>query len=296
MELHKRKFQYKIIPKSISHTTESTFITKIMLSEKYKIIIVDMREYGENLTKQLHCKDFTTVLLDDAWCKKAYADIVFNSTMIKEYEKYKKVNKTTQLFLGSKYFIANKQFYLHKKNISEICLRKKYPIVISMGGSDPTNLSLLILKSILDLPNVKITVIIGPFFKNSKELFKLTKNKKNISFVYAPSKIWKEFHKADVAITNAGSTLYELAIQQIPTLCIPVVSHQIKYAKMFEKKGFAINLGFSQYLKSTKIRNILIHLLENQPKRKKMHLSGYDIVDGKGALRTVDIIKKINPL
>lgn len=289
-ELQKRKFNHVLIPKSLLYDKESTFITNMIHLKNSKIVIIDMREYGEKISKKLINKNFKVVLLDDAWCKKAYADVIINGTIIKHYHEYEKINKNTKLFVGSKYFITNNEFRKHRKMIYEIFDRKKYLVVVSVGGSDPDELSLFILRSISELPNINIKVIIGPFFKHLTKLHKFIKNKKNIDFVCSPVNIWQEFQNADVVISNAGSTLYELAIQRVPTICIPAVEHQVLYAKEFASKGSAINLEVWKNLNSETIKKTLSYVLDDKIKRKKMCMAGNKIIDGKGLSRVTCIL------
>lgn len=291
-ELEKRRFQYVLIPNHLSYKKESDFIIDIISSMKCDGIIVDMREYGEKISKNLMRIKPKVILIDDAWCKKAYADLVVNVTMIKKYHKYEKINKNAILLLGSKYYILNKEFVKHKKKVSEICKKKIYKIAISMGGADPDKLTLFVLKSLLNFFNIKIRIILGPFFETSKELFDIIRNKKNITLVPSPKKIWKEFQMADVVISNSGNTLFELAVLRVPTICIAASDHQIPYAKEFAGKGSAINLGLWKSVNNEMIQNTLIQILDDVKKRKKMCLAATNIVDGNGLLRVTKSIEK----
>ena len=272
-ELEKNKFKYILIPKIFSHNKEFSFILKIMNLKKIDSIIVDMREYGENLTKQISNNFFKIILLDDGWCNLLYADIIFNGTVLKNIHKYTKINKQAKLFFDSKYFLANLEFQKHKKRSSDINEKKKYDVTISMGGSDPNELTLKVTNSIMDLKNINLKIIIGPFYQDLKKLEKLIKNKKFCSVIKSPNNIWKYFKKSDVVISNAGSTLFELAIQKIPTICISAVEHQMAYANEFAKKGFSMNLGFYKKIEEENINKILSEVLQNRENLKKL---GFD--------------------
>jgi|TARA_B110000495_G_C22963452_1_gene564864 spore coat polysaccharide biosynthesis predicted glycosyltransferase SpsG len=76
-----------------------------------------------------------------------------------------------------------------------------------------------------------------------------------------------------VVISNAGSTLFELAIQKIPTMCISAVEHQMAYANEFAKKGFSMNLGFYKKIEEENINKILSEVLQNRENLKKL---GFD--------------------
>ena len=222
-EIKKHRFELSIIPKTFSYKTESKFLDKTMSSKNYQALIIDMREYGQLISKNLSNKRYKTILVDDAWCNKAYADLVINGTIVKNYHNYEKINKNSKLLLGSKYWIMEDKFKKYKKNISEIQNKRKYHIIISAGGSDPNNVSFFVVKALMDFHNITTTVIVGPFFSNIIKLKKLSKKKKNLNLLVSPKKIWKEFKKADVIVSGSGSTLFELAYQKIPTISIATV-------------------------------------------------------------------------
>lgn len=291
-ELKSKKFIHVIIPMFDTQHDYSNLILEILDSRKCTTVIIDMREYGEQISKNLMNKNLRVVLVDDAWCKKAYADIIFNGTMIKQYHKYRKINKTSKIFVGSKYWIIQKEFMKHKKNLYNISDKEKYHVVISVGGSDPHKLSLFVAKALQNIDNIKITIIVGPFFTKLVKLKQFVKNNKNIALVFSPKKIWNEFIKADVVISGSGNTLFELAAQRIPTICIATIEHQIPYAKMFAAKGSAINLGFWKNVNYELIRKTLIQILSDKLKRRKMCLASNTILDGKELLRVTTILEK----
>jgi len=168
-----------------------------------------MREYGEFLSNQVKKAGFNVIVIDDAFCKSVSADLLFNGTLPSNSFKYRKLNKNSNFYVGPKYFLAKEEFRKYRKKLSEIRIRKKYKVVISIGGADPTNLTLLILNAISDLPNIKITVIVGPFFKSKSKIETFLRTHSNIQLKFSPSKIWKEFSKADIAISKSGVTLFE---------------------------------------------------------------------------------------
>jgi UDP-2,4-diacetamido-2,4,6-trideoxy-beta-L-altropyranose hydrolase len=291
-KLQKKKFRYFIIPKKFTYFTEWNFIDNVMNSVNSQLIVIDMREYAESISKKLLDKNYKVILIDDAFCKKAYADIIFNGTLSKQFHNYEIVNKKTKLYLGPKYFMANEEFEKSKKSLKNICKKKKYHILISMGGSDPTNLTLVVLKSLINLSDIQITVIIGPFFKNTRKITELC-NKNNVKLKFAPDKIWKEFEKADVVISKSGVTLYELVLLKIPTICIIAFKHEAKNAQFFMKKDCILNLGMYNRLKQDQIPKALKQLLDNPKKRKQLCLRSGKVIDGKGLNRTSQIISKI---
>jgi len=288
--LEKKDWNYKIIPHYSSKEKESKLLINFMERNQIKMIILDMREYAEKISYYLYKNNFKTILIDDAWTKNAFADVIINGTNVKKYHKYILKNKDSKLYLGYKYWIANLEFTRNRKKLSEIVKKKKYTLTISLGGSDPHNLTEFLIHSIKEMPNVKLNAIIGPFFKNKKSLLKIKEN--NITFFEDAENIWKIFHGSDLVISGCGNTLFELAIQKIPTICIPLVPHQVPYANSFKDSGFCIVMRNIKSLKKSKIQNSLNLLLNNEKKRRKMSQIGGKLLDGNGLHSSTKIIQK----
>ena len=264
-------------------------MVKLLNKKNLKFLILDAREKGEALSKKISTSDVQVFLLDDAWVNEAWANIIINGTMIKKYQKYKKLNQNSKIFLGTKYFIIDKNFLKNKKMFKDIKQKSKYCIVVSLGGSDPHGLTFKILDSICDLGNIDIRVILGPLVK--QKIKRLEYKRKNVSFIESPKLIWNEFKKADLVISNAGNTLFELAVQKVPTICIPAIEHQVPYARFFQTNGFGINLGLWNNVKNKDVKNTVNKILSDLALRKKMNSQGDKIIDGKGLFRVIQIIE-----
>jgi len=290
-ELKIKRFSYILIPHSVPFTLEHNFLSEHLISKKFSAIIIDMREFGEELSKNLSKKNFKLFLIDDAWCRKAYADIIINGTFIEKYHNYKKINKNCKLFMGSKYLIINEKFQKYKKSNFEIREKNNYNLIISIGGEDPNNLSLKLAQHMVLTKRINVKIIVGPLYKNKFKLRTFVKNHSKFSLISSPKSIWGIFNKADLVISGGGTTLFELANQGIPTLCIPTSKHQIPYIKKFEKKGFGINLGYWKNFNFEQLNKKINQILDDILQRKMMNKNGKKIFDGKGLARTVNIIE-----
>jgi spore coat polysaccharide biosynthesis predicted glycosyltransferase SpsG len=290
--LTKKKISFYKIPNKINYNIENNFLLNLYEKNTFELLILDMREYGEIISKKIS-KFVPTILIDDAFSKNVYSDIVVNGSINKKFHNYNIKNKNTKLLLGPKFFMANEKFLKNKKTNNQIIKKKSFTVLISIGGSDPKNLTSFIFNAIMNLPNIKIIIIIGPFFTNISKIKNLVKNKKNVVIKISPEKIWNEFAKADIIISKSGITLYELAIMGMPTLCISSFKHEEPSAKKFMKEKFLINLGMQNNVSKLSIKKNLSQLLDNTKQRRMMSTNGKKIVDGKGLFRITRIINAI---
>lgn len=289
----KKHINFKIIPKHLRIEEESKKITEILKLHSISKIILDVREIGEKLSKKLSSNDLIVISIDDAWIKNVYSNMIINVTGIEKYSKYIFKKSFTKSYFGDDYFITEKNFSQNKKSLNSIHLKKIYNVTITMGGSDPNDLTKWILEILLKNPTLFLTIIVGPFYTKTKSLIKLISNYNNCKIIFSPPKIWTIFKNSDLVITNAGNTLFELTMQGVPNVSIVAFRHQKPYAEYFSKRGSTVNLGYKSNISKTFLETTIIGLLKNPNLRKKMSRIGPKIIDGYGAERVCNLILSI---
>jgi UDP-2,4-diacetamido-2,4,6-trideoxy-beta-L-altropyranose hydrolase len=90
---------------------------------------------------------------------------------------------------------------------------------------------------------------------------------------------------ADVAISGAGSTCWEMCFLGLPSIVIDVAENQRPIAEELDRRGIAIHLGSSRDVTPEKIAAELKTLLAARERRATMSETGRNLVDGRGAER-----------
>src|SRR5690606_31062260 len=115
--------------------------------------------------------------------------------------------------LGPEYYPIRREF-VRARNFSREFNNRVIHILITMGGADPRNITWDIIKMLNNcfLCNIDIRVIIGPQ-NNHYEKLREDINKLNlsISLIQNPRDIPELMLWADIGISSAGTTTYELA-------------------------------------------------------------------------------------
>ena len=285
--LEKKNIVFTTFSQKRNHTNKYKNILKILKDGKFIGIILDMREFNDVLSKKIFHSDYKTIVIDDAWGKNAYADLIINVTMIDDYHKYTKFNKNSKLLLGTKYYIIEQKFANNRKKIIDVKEKKYYRITITMGGSEPNCFTLKMLKPILEIPNIIIDVIWGPFFEDSQEMEKIAKENKNVNLIKSSLDLLPFFKKSDIVISNGGNTIFELITIGIPTISIAMHKHQIPYLNYFRSKGLTKYVGYWKESKKSKVKEELNGLLKSVKIRRNMNAFSKKFLDGKGTKRTV---------
>ncbi|ENK0837447.1 UDP-2,4-diacetamido-2,4,6-trideoxy-beta-L-altropyranose hydrolase [Clostridium botulinum] len=236
------------------------------IKELYKIkadcLITDSYDVNEeyfNLTKDMFK---VTGYIDDMNLYYFNVDFIINQNIGAEELSYK-VNKDTKLFLGTNYTMLREEFRKnHKKHIR----KEVQDVMITVGGADHNEITNTICNYVKDL-ELKFHIVIGASFEEEsiKKLAKLKNLKDNINLYFNANMI-EIMNKCDIAISACGSTLYELAVCQVPTLGLIIADNQEKIAYKMHQKGLIYNLGWYTHLTKDKtIENIKkISTLENR--------------------------------
>ena len=210
----------------------------LMLVEKgfFDCIVFDIRRnYSNFFYKSLKKKGIKIIGIDDPTKKRLYSDLnlyppvpdAFNLN----WEGFKGINK-----IGWGYTIIRKEF-LNK----EIIKNNIKTIIISTGGSDPNNLTCLIVKSIQELIiqfSYKLVIVLGSDYIFQEELNNLLdvqlnyKIYKNISAL----KFANLIDSSEFGIISFGTIAFEFLARNKPVIHLCISSSHYNSAKMFEEK------------------------------------------------------------
>ena len=235
---------------SLITINEDNFIKKLceinadcLITDSY-----DVNEDYFNITKKYFK---TTLYIDDMNLYYFNVDFIINQNIGSEELVYR-VNPNTKLFLGTNYIMLREEF----RNFQGKDINKKISdVMITLGGADPNGITNTICDYIKDL-ELKFHIVVGSSFKeeNIEKLVNLNNLKDNLNLYFSANMI-EIMNKCDIAISACGSTLYELAACNVPTLGLIIADNQEDIAYKMDKKGLIYNLGWYYNLKKDIIIN-----------------------------------------
>lgn len=253
------------------------------------VVITDSYTIDEHYLTEIKKIVPILVSIDDLGEFAFPSDIVINQNIYAQDLDYHSSTGRPKFLLGSEYALLREEFSNPgKRKINE----KVKNIFITLGGADPFNLTSKVLK-ILDKINqdFKITVVMGPFFKNISEIKKSAKEiNKKVELIYDSHKMSKIMLASDLAITGGGTTLYELATTGTPVLAFCLADNQHRNIREMAKAGTVIDIGWGNEWQGERLCNEINELMNNYSVRAKMSKLGQELVDGKGSLRASEII------
>ena len=173
-------------------------------------------------------------------------DCVNDENRLSYEESYSKAKRK---LLGLAYTPLREQFALDKEPDPKLeAYNNKAPgisgkespvknILIASGGSDPEHALLRIAEDIMDIPNLHIHLLVGKLCTDRDKLLELAKENQRIAVHENVTDMAGLLTRMDMAVSAAGTTLYELCACSVPTISYSFADNQIPGAVAFDRAG-----------------------------------------------------------
>ena len=267
-----------------SHVTE-------YFKKKFDVAILDIQDTTESLIFSIQKCARYIVSFEDLGAGRNHVDLLIDCNLAPS--KIRNLPSSTRGLFGTDYSVLHPDFaYYHaeSKNFGT-CLQS---VLISMGATDPKNMTLPLTNFILhEKHELKLTVLIGHNTKITHALNQLSRQFKLLDIRGPVSNMAQMLWGHDVVICSGGVTLHETISVGTPAFVINQVEHQQTKARFVEKSGAAINLGMGIQYDVEKLRealNLKKHVLE------LMSLKAKQLIDGRGLYRIIDAMNKLMKL
>lgn len=278
-------------PGSIDDAKQTIMISKNMSASW---LVLDGYHFHASYQQIIKDSGLNLLLIDDNGSETHYyADIVLNQNIHALEKLYSSREPYTCLLLGTHYALLRDEF------ISWHGWKRKIPksarnILVTLGGSDPENVTFKILDAIEQLEFNNLNVIIIAANNQYSEQIKslIEKSKVNVTFKNKVRRMSDLMAWADIAVSAGGTSTWELAFMGLPMLMIAIADNQCLIVEELSKTGVAVNLGWHQNVTSSMIAKAISQLIEDEDKRTEMSRLAQTLVDGKGADRVLEKIRK----
>lgn len=247
------------------------------------LLLVDSYYVTKRYLRELH-RCVRTAYMDDLNADCWDVDYLINyniSGLCSDYTQYN--NTKVKLLLGPRYAPLRSEFHC----LPVHAIRSPVTdILVSAGGADPERITeKLMLYVCPKWPEVKFHFIVGALNPRIETIRSFEGD--NIILHINERHMSELMKKCDIAISAAGSTLYELCAAGVPTVAYSLADNQIIAAEEFEKMGIMLNAGdcrTSTCFGENK-EKLISQLLDNKTLREMLSLEMQKVVDGKGAER-----------
>jgi UDP-2,4-diacetamido-2,4,6-trideoxy-beta-L-altropyranose hydrolase len=258
-------------------------------------VVADGYRFEPDYIRKLKAAGLRVLSLDDDGRFDFYsADIVLNQNISANSAMYAKREPFTRLLLGSEYVLLRPEFLAESRT-------REFPaaawkVLVTMGGSDPENVTKKVLLAVLKIEanievNIEARIVVGSGNPWQDEVQVLAAQRAGLQLERSPENMAPLMRWADIVISGAGSTCWELAYLGLPAIVIALSRDQLEIARGLAENEVAVSLGWHANLSEERISDALNRLLSDQERRRAMSERGQKLVDGRGAERVVAFLQ-----
>jgi UDP-2,4-diacetamido-2,4,6-trideoxy-beta-L-altropyranose hydrolase len=249
-------------------------------------VVVDGYEFGSEYQASLKSRGLKVLFVDDNGHAGYYsADLVLNQNVYANEALYRSRELSTELLLGPRFAMLRREFSMWRdwKRKTPAIGRK---VLLTMGGSDPDNVTARVLRVILAECEVEATVVVGCNNPHLQELRELAdEHRATVRLVENATNMPELIASAEIAAAGAGSTSLEMCFLGLPAVLIVLADNQRAVAEDLARRGAAVHFVERPEANYGALAQCLASLLASPERRKAMSETGRELVDGLGAQR-----------
>lgn len=292
-KLRKRGFVVDLFLGEIGSVADQQALCRLADSVDASAVVVDGYHFDSRyLAAVQQC--YPTVVMDDLGGSSLPVDLVVNSDYGAEKLAYS-TSGSPQLLLGSSYALLRSEFIRRARTLdsapSPLGLAK---VLITFGGSDPANASVRVLHSLIDREPLHIHVVLGGGYQHRLELsgvVQLAEERGHIvELISNPSDMATCLAWADMVISAAGGTLWELSYLGLAVAAYSVVDNQDPVATSLRDKNMIFAGQRLDTLSDSALRASLSGMFDDAEERVRRANRFSALIDGCGAERVLDAI------
>jgi UDP-2,4-diacetamido-2,4,6-trideoxy-beta-L-altropyranose hydrolase len=253
--------------------------------------VVDQKPASAGQVAALHAAGCKVLLIDDVGdangCK---ADLVLNQNLYAKSDMYAGCDGATRLLVGPSYVLLRREF------LEWSDWRRQFPpqgrrVLVTLGGADPDNRTERVLDAleVVDVSPLEVTVVIGSSCRHAAAIeARAAASRLPVRVVRDAARMSELMAWADVAVSAAGTTVWELAFMGLPSVVGAVAADQRALsAHLGEIRLFDV-VGDLGEVPIEALGATLRALLVDGDKRATQSTIAQALVDGRGCDRVVD--------
>ncbi len=253
-------------------------------------VVLDGYCFSTEYQRQVKDAGIRLLVVDDnGEGSRYFADLVLNQNVHANEAAYEKRENYTRLLLGSRYVLLRREFRSLQERAKEIPESGR-KVLITMGGSDPDNVTAKVVSALrlLEIKGLQAKVLVGGGNLHAASLREnAMRGGAEIEIVADPRSVTDLMLWADVAVSAAGSTCWEMCFLGLPAILIAVAENQMALARELARREIAVLLGSANEVTPERIAGELQRVLRSRQQRVSKSQLGRDLVDGRGCERVL---------
>ncbi len=287
--LQSLNFETRLIEKSCPDPLDIDTTLSMAAQRDARVMVVDGYQFTCDYHKKIREHGIKLMVIDDYNHLPFYhADILLNQNTGAQAIPYHTPPGTIPL-LGSDFALLRDEF-LTAARPDAPKTDQVSNILVTMGGSDPDNVTLKTIKALnrLAASSLKVKIALGPGNQNHESVIKEARaSVHDMEVIDNASNMPELMSWAEMAISAGGSTALELLYLNVPALFFIIADNQKRIVEQIEAANAGINGGRPESLSMEAAAQKIDSLLNNKELRKKIRYNAGRLIDGKGRQKTI---------
>ncbi|HUK47082.1 MAG TPA: UDP-2,4-diacetamido-2,4,6-trideoxy-beta-L-altropyranose hydrolase [Terriglobales bacterium] len=261
-------------------------------ARRYEVdwVVIDGYSFRADFLDTISRSGHRVLCIDDGGELDYYpADLVLNQNLNANENWYRRRASHAQLLLGPGYCLLRREFARWREWQREISA-SPCTALLTLGGSPSAEIGIRVMESLgrINLKGFQILFAVGGSSRAFAQLetcaaqfadkISVRKDVQDMTGLMAA---------ADIAISAAGCTCWELCFFGVPMVLLDVAPNQTPVAKELHRQGCAVHLGTANQVEPAEIASAIETLLSSQNIRESLSQRCRQLVDGLGAQRVV---------
>lgn len=298
-----KQFRVHRLPNLPSRATEETEVTGLEadweddalrtvavlkeLPSKPDWLIVDHYALDKKWEAEVRPYASPLMVIDDLANRPHDCDLLLDQNYLPDSQRYDAlVPSSCRKLLGPKYALLREEFGAARETLRERDGEVRR-ILVSFGGSDPSNETRKVLVAIRDSGfNVAVDVVVGLTNPHRSSLDNFIADMPDTALHIQSDSMAELMVKADLAVGAGGSTMWERCCLGLPSFVVTVAENQEASTAAMAIDGYLFYLGKSVSISETTILKALEGVRNNFFLRN-LSKRGLELVDGKGVQRAM---------
>lgn len=284
------KSGYRLI--NLADSAQEPALLKAAIPQGCELLVVD--HYGRDAEFEAACRPWAARILiaDDLADRRHECDYLLDPTLGRKAADYAPLTpENCRTLLGPEFALLRPQFQDARPAAlaRRASTRAIERILVSLGGTDPSNLTARVLRGImLSGVDAAVDVVLGGAAPHLEEIRTLAASTPlPIALHTAVDDMAALMSKADLAVGAAGTTSWERCTLGLPSLMLVIADNQELVARSLDQAGAAARLGRSESVTEEQLAAQLRAFAANPDRLGAMAARAAAVCDGRGTQRTL---------
>jgi spore coat polysaccharide biosynthesis predicted glycosyltransferase SpsG len=255
-------------------------------------VAIDGERFSPDFLETVRAAGFRVLLIDDFADRETFpADLIVNPNLDDDVGPYRKRGATARVLSGPSYVLLRREFRQENGVDKRKVRQPGNRLLVTLGGSDPENLTPRIAEALLRCSDLEVIVIAGAGYDKTEELRKLKAN--NLRVVFNPASMVDFMKDSDMAVIAAGGTLWELLAMRCAVLSYSRNIVQARVVQALSQRAVVVDMGDTRHFDPASLVASVKKLADSRTARERMTNLGRALVDGLGATRVVETMQRL---